>query len=123
MDTALVPAPLVAEAARVASRGSAPRAARSRMARSGRRARLGGRRPGAPRGSAAARGAVEGHYLALLGPGGPASPREAAYVGLGDPGRTLAELRAFYDAFAYRRAPKTRRITSRSRRASSRTSG
>lgn len=49
----------------------------------------------------AARNAVEGHYLALLGPGGPASPREAAYVGLGDPGRSLAEVRAFYEAFSY----------------------
>lgn len=49
----------------------------------------------------AAQSAVEGHYLALFGPGGPASPREAAYVGLGDPGRSLAEVRAFYEAFSY----------------------
>jgi TorA maturation chaperone TorD len=49
----------------------------------------------------AAQSAVEGHYLALFGPGGPASPRAAAYVGLGDPGRSLAEVRAFYEAFAY----------------------
>ncbi len=49
----------------------------------------------------AAGNAVEGHYLALFGPGGPASAREAAYVGLGDPGRSLAEVRAFYEAFAY----------------------
>ena len=53
----------------------------------------------------AAREAVEGHYLALMGPGGPASPREAAYVGFGDPGHALAEVRAFHDAFAYR--PRT----------------
>jgi hypothetical protein len=49
--------------------------------------------------------AVEGHYLALLGPGGPASPREAAHIGFGDPGKTLAELRAFYETFSYR--PRT----------------
>lgn len=49
--------------------------------------------------------AVEGHYLALLGPGGPASPREVAYVGFGDPGRTLAEIRAFHEAFAF--GPRT----------------
>jgi hypothetical protein len=57
--------------------------------------------PGLRAAADASRHAVEGHYLALLGPGGPASPREAAYVGLGDPGRTLAEVRAFHEAFAF----------------------
>jgi TorA maturation chaperone TorD len=47
----------------------------------------------------------EGEYLALLGPGGLASPREAAYVGMQDPGWTLAEIARFYDVFAF--APRT----------------
>lgn len=41
-------------------------------------------------------------YVSLLGPGGPVSPREAAYIGRQDPGRVMAELAAFYEAFAYR---------------------
>jgi hypothetical protein len=50
----------------------------------------------------AARAEREGRYLALLGPGAPVSPREVAYRGLADPGWVLADLRRFYDAFAYR---------------------
>lgn len=49
----------------------------------------------------AARGAAEGPYHALLGPGGPASPREAAHSGFADPGRLLADLRARYAAFGF----------------------
>jgi nitrate reductase assembly molybdenum cofactor insertion protein NarJ len=54
--------------------------------------------------AAATRGADEGgegRYLALLGPGGLASPREAAYLGLRDPGWALADLARYYDAFAF----------------------
>jgi hypothetical protein len=51
---------------------------------------------------AAAGGAGEGEYLALLGPGGLVSPREVAYRGLQDPGRVLADLAAVYQAFAFR---------------------
>ncbi len=43
----------------------------------------------------------EGEYLALLGPGGKLSPREAGYRPLSDPGQVLADLGAFYSAFAY----------------------
>jgi hypothetical protein len=50
---------------------------------------------------AAAGGAGEGEYLALLGPGGLVSPREVAYRGLQDPGRVLADLAAVYQAFAF----------------------
>jgi hypothetical protein len=50
----------------------------------------------------AARAEREGEYLRLLGPGAPVSPREVAYRGLADPGWVLADLRRFYDAFAYR---------------------
>jgi hypothetical protein len=45
--------------------------------------------------------AAEGLYLALLGPGGVASAREVSYRGMEDPGRILADLRAFYGAFAF----------------------
>lgn len=48
--------------------------------------------------------ADEGGYLAMLGPGGRVSPREVAYRRFGDPGRILADLAAFYDAFSYRPA-------------------
>lgn len=44
----------------------------------------------------------EGAYLAALGPGGAASPREVAYCGWQEPGKVLADLAAFYTAFAYR---------------------
>ena len=46
--------------------------------------------------------ATEGEYLAALGPGGIASPREAGHAGLRDPGWILAELARFYEAFGYR---------------------
>ncbi len=49
----------------------------------------------------AAHGATEGAYHALLGPGGPASLREAAYAGFGDPGRILADLTERYGAFGF----------------------
>jgi nitrate reductase assembly molybdenum cofactor insertion protein NarJ len=45
--------------------------------------------------------AKEGLYLALLGPGGPVSPREVAHRGMEDPGRILADISAFYEAFAF----------------------
>ena len=45
--------------------------------------------------------ASEGLYLALLGPGGVVSPREVSYRGMEDPGRILADLQAFYQAFAF----------------------
>ena len=44
----------------------------------------------------------EGTYLAVLGPGGPVSPREVTYRGMEDPGRILADVEAFYAAFAFR---------------------
>jgi hypothetical protein len=53
------------------------------------------------RAAADAGGAREGAYHALLGAGGPASPREAAHLGFGDPGRLLADLAARYAAFGY----------------------
>jgi len=46
--------------------------------------------------------ATEGAYLALLGPGSSISPREASHRPHEDPGKNLAQLTAFYDAFAYR---------------------
>ncbi|HMQ04760.1 MAG TPA: molecular chaperone TorD family protein [Pyrinomonadaceae bacterium] len=49
--------------------------------------------------------AREGLYHATFGPGGPAPPREVTYRSWVQPGYLLAELSAFYDAFAYR--PKT----------------
>jgi nitrate reductase assembly molybdenum cofactor insertion protein NarJ len=54
--------------------------------------------------TAAARAALasEGAYHALLGPGGAASPREAAHAGFVDPGRILADLTERYEAFAFR---------------------
>jgi hypothetical protein len=45
--------------------------------------------------------ASEGAFLAVLGPGGFASPREAAYCGLRDPGWLLADIGRYYEAFAY----------------------
>ena len=45
--------------------------------------------------------ASEGLYLALFGPGGPVSPREVTYRGMEDPGRILADISAFYEAFAF----------------------
>lgn len=46
-------------------------------------------------------GMDEATYVALLGPGGPVSPREVAYRRLEDPGRIMADVAAFYDAFGY----------------------
>jgi len=45
--------------------------------------------------------ASEGLYLALLGPGGLVSPRVVTYRGMEDPGRILADISAFYEAFAF----------------------
>lgn len=45
--------------------------------------------------------AGEGVYLAILGPGGLVSPREVAYRGMEDPGQILADIKAFYEAFAF----------------------
>lgn len=46
--------------------------------------------------------AGEGLYHATFGPGGPAPPREVTYRSWVQPGYLLAELSAFYDAFAYK---------------------
>ena len=45
--------------------------------------------------------ASEGRYLALLGPGGPVSAREVAYRGMEEPGQIMADIQAFYQAFAF----------------------
>lgn len=50
----------------------------------------------------AATEAKEGTYLAVLGPGGCASPREIAYRGREDPGPVLADIGAFHQAFGFR---------------------
>jgi len=41
-------------------------------------------------------------YHTTCGPGGPAAPREVSYVDTILPGQLMADLRAFYEAFAYR---------------------
>jgi hypothetical protein len=46
-------------------------------------------------------GAGQGGYLALLGPGGVLSAREAGYRKTTDPSQMLFEIRAAYEAFAY----------------------
>lgn len=46
-------------------------------------------------------GIGEGVYLDVFGPGGDVSPREVAYRGRQDPGATVADVSAFYRAFAY----------------------
>jgi TorA maturation chaperone TorD len=51
------------------------------------------------------RQADEGVYLKLLGPGGQVSPREISYRRLADPAAILADLKAYYEAFAY--SPQT----------------
>ena len=51
--------------------------------------------------AAAQEEASEGLYLALLGPGGPVSPREVTYRGMEEPGHILADIRAFHDAFSF----------------------
>jgi hypothetical protein len=48
-----------------------------------------------------ARGADEGTYLRLLGPGGAVAAREAGYQTTGELGRVLADVAAFYEAFAF----------------------
>lgn len=48
-----------------------------------------------------AAGACEETYLAVLGPGGAVSPREVGYCEQRDPGHLLADIAAFYRAFAY----------------------
>jgi hypothetical protein len=53
-------------------------------------------------GAAHATAAYEGAYLAVLGPGRPLSPREAAWRPRQDPASILADVSAFYEAFAYR---------------------
>ena len=55
--------------------------------------------------TAAREEASEGLYLALLGPGGPVSAREVSYRGMEDPGHLLADIEAFYQAFAF--SPET----------------
>jgi len=59
------------------------------------------RDPGLRARAAELEGLEEGAYLAILGPGGPVSPREAAYAGREDPGRLLSDLSGFYNAFGY----------------------
>ena len=46
--------------------------------------------------------ATGGLYHTTFGPGGPASAREVSHRDAVQPGQFLAELRAFYEAFAYR---------------------
>jgi len=53
------------------------------------------------RAAQAAVGARASDYLAVLGPGGGASPREVAYRTREDPGRILADVAAFYRAFGF----------------------
>lgn len=43
-------------------------------------------------------------YHTTFGPGGPAAPREVSYVATILPGQIMADLQAFYDAFAYQPA-------------------
>lgn len=40
-------------------------------------------------------------YHRLFGPGGTVSPREVSYCGFEDPGRLMAELASFYQAFSF----------------------
>lgn len=51
--------------------------------------------------SKAAGDATEETYIGLLGPGGFISPREVAYKKKEDPGRLLADISGFYEAFAF----------------------
>ncbi|MCL4845139.1 MAG: molecular chaperone TorD family protein [Acidobacteria bacterium] len=50
---------------------------------------------------AASREASPGVHTSIFGPGGPVSPREVTYLGGIHLGYLLAELRAYYEAFAY----------------------
>ena len=54
--------------------------------------------------AAALRELDEPAYVALLGPGGPVSPREVAYRPREDPAWVMADIAAFYRAFGF--APK-----------------
>jgi hypothetical protein len=54
--------------------------------------------------AAEARDADEGTYLSVLGPGGAVAAREAGYQTTGELGRILADVAAFYEAFAFRPA-------------------
>ena len=49
--------------------------------------------------------AAEGAYYSIFGPGGPAAPREASYKSTLQLGYLLAELEAYYGAFAYQPDP------------------
>jgi hypothetical protein len=51
--------------------------------------------------AAASVSAHESEYLDVLGPGGSVSPREVAYRGREDPGAIVADVSAFYAAFAF----------------------
>ncbi len=51
--------------------------------------------------SRAASVASEEHYQKLFGPGGTVSPREVSYCGFEDPGKLMAVVHAFYNAFAF----------------------
>jgi nitrate reductase assembly molybdenum cofactor insertion protein NarJ len=44
---------------------------------------------------------TEEDYHRLFGPGGDVSPREVSYCGFEDPGRLMAELQSYYQAFSY----------------------
>jgi TorA maturation chaperone TorD len=44
---------------------------------------------------------TEEDYHRLFGPGGAVSPREVSYCGFEDPGRLMAELQSYYQAFSY----------------------
>ena len=50
----------------------------------------------------AARSATEGTYLSLFAEGGFVSPRETTWRHREDPGQILADIAAFYQAFAFR---------------------
>ena len=48
--------------------------------------------------------ASEGLYHSIVGPGGPASPREVSYHSRMELGSLMSELAGYYDAFGYRPA-------------------
>lgn len=52
----------------------------------------------------AAASASEGDYLALLGPGGAVSPREAGHRETADPAHVMSEICAYHEAFGFRPA-------------------
>jgi len=60
------------------------------------------REPALRAAAAATHAASEGAYLRLVGPGGVVSPREVTYQSFEDPGWVLADLKRYYDAFAFR---------------------